>query len=168
MQVRQLNHSDAEHYYELRLEALLTNPDAFITTYEQEKQKPAPIKTTAERLSNETSRTFGLFISEKLAGVVTLLKETHPKFSHKASILAMYLTPEHRRKGGAEYLLSETIQFAKSIGLEILHLSVVTDNHPARKLYKKMGFTTYGTERKAIKLADQYLDEDHMVLFLEK
>ncbi|MBX0357241.1 GNAT family N-acetyltransferase [Halobacillus sp. Nhm2S1] len=167
MQVRELNQSDAEEYYRLRLEALLTNPDAFITTYEQEKQRPNPIMTIAQRLESETSRTFGLFVKETLAGVVTLVKETHPKFSHKASILAMYITKDHRRKGGAELLINELIQFARAIELEVLHLSVVTDNHPAKELYKKLGFQTYGTEVKAIKLPGRYLDEDHMVLFLK-
>lgn len=168
MQVRELNSSDAQHYYELRLEALLTNPSAFITTYEQEKQKPDPIKTTGERLDNNSSRTFGLFVEEQLAGVATLVKETHPKFAHKASLVAMYITADHRRKGGAELMIKELIQFARAIELEVLHLSVVTDNHPARNLYKKLGFEIYGTERKAIKLQDRYLDEDHMELFLEK
>ncbi len=168
MQVRELNRSDAEQYYELRLEALLTNPDAFITTYEQEKQKPDPITTTGERLENETSRTFGLFVAEKLAGVATLIRDTHPKFAHKANIVAMYISPDHRRKGGAEQLIKELIQFAKAIELEVLHLSVVTNNHPAKHLYEKIGFQTYGTERRAIKLTDRYLDEDHMELFLEK
>ncbi|MYL51116.1 GNAT family N-acetyltransferase [Halobacillus litoralis] len=166
MQVRELNQADAKEYYHLRLEALLTNPDAFITTYEQEKQRPDPINTISQRLESETARTFGLFVEETLAGVVTLVRETHPKFSHKASVLAMYINKDHRRKGGAELLIKELIQFAYAIELEVLHLSVVTDNHPARELYKKLGFHTYGTEEKAIKLPDRYLDEDHMVLFL--
>ncbi|QAS51741.1 GNAT family N-acetyltransferase [Halobacillus litoralis] len=168
MQTRELNGSDAARYYELRLEALLTNPDAFITTYEQEKQRPDPIKSTADRLDSKTSRTFGLFSEETLVGVVTLIKEAHPKFAHKASIVAMYITPENRRKGGAELLIQEVILFSQAIHLEVLHLSVVTDNQPAKKLYEKLGFESYGVERKAIKLPDRYLDEEHMALFLKQ
>lgn len=167
MNTRELNGSDAEAYYELRLEALLTNPDAFITTYEQEKQKPNPLKTTAERLDSDISRTFGLFIEEKLSGVVTVMKQTHPKFSHKANILAMYICPSARRKGGAAKLLQEVIIFAEAINLELLQLSVVTENQPAKQLYEKVGFVSYGIEEKAIKLPNRYLDEEHMVLFLK-
>ncbi|MCA0983930.1 GNAT family N-acetyltransferase [Halobacillus yeomjeoni] len=166
MQTRELTGKDAESYYELRLEALLNNPDSFITTYEQEKQKPDPIKTTAERLDSHTSRTFGLFEDEKLCGVVTLVKETHPKFAHKATIVAMYVTPECRRKSGAATLLQSLINFARGINLEVLHLSVVTENQPARALYEQAGFRPYGLERKAIKLPGRYLDEEHMELFL--
>ncbi|MFZ0369717.1 MAG: GNAT family N-acetyltransferase [Halobacillus sp.] len=166
MQVRELNGKDAEDYYELRLEALLTNPDAFITTYEQEKQRPDPLVKTAERLDSHSSRTFGLFEDGTLCGTATLVKETHPKFSHKGSIVAMYVSPGCRRKGGAALLLQEVINFSKAIELEVLHLNVVTDNTPAKKLYEKVGFQSYGVERKAIKIADRYLDEELMELFL--
>ncbi|TGB05337.1 GNAT family N-acetyltransferase [Halobacillus salinus] len=167
MQTRELNGQDAEAYYELRLEALLTNPDSFITTYEQEKQRPNPLKTIAERLDSNISRTFGLFSEEKLCGIVTLMKQTHPKFSHKGDVLAMYISPSSRRKGGAVQLLDELIRSARAFGLEQLRLSVVTENTPAKQLYQKVGFQSYGIERKAIKLPERYLDEDHMVLFLE-
>ncbi|MYL18338.1 GNAT family N-acetyltransferase [Halobacillus litoralis] len=166
METRELNRSDAEACYELRLEALLTNPDAFITTYEQEKQRPNPIETTAERLESKDTRTFGLFSEEELAGVVTLMRETHPKFRHKASIVAMYVTPEVRRKGGAQQLLKELIQHAAAVEIEVLHLSVVTENTPARELYQKLGFQCWGVEKKAIKLPGRYLNEEHYELFL--
>ncbi|MGI8317075.1 N-acetyltransferase family protein [Halobacillus mangrovi] len=168
MQTRLLTGKDAKKYYELRLEALLTNPDAFITTYEQEKQRPNPIETTAERLESDISRTIGLFEEESLQGVITIVKESHPKFSHKANLVAMYVSPGSRRKGGAKRLVQDAINTAKALNLEVLHLSVVTDNHPAKNLYNSMGFKSYGIERKAIKLPNRYLDEEHMELFLEE
>ncbi|WP_062512826.1 GNAT family N-acetyltransferase [Halobacillus sp. KGW1] len=166
MQVRELNGKDAADYYELRLEALLTNPDAFLTTYVQEKQRPDPIPTTADRLDNDLSRTFGLFSDGKLSGVVTLVKETHPKYLHKANIVAMYVTPSIRGSGGGEMLMNEVMQFAKAIRIELLHLSVVTENKAAKRLYAKVGFKTYGTEKHAVKLEKRYLDEEHMECFL--
>ncbi|UOQ92704.1 GNAT family N-acetyltransferase [Halobacillus shinanisalinarum] len=167
MIIRQLERKDADSYRELRLEALLTNPDAFITTYEQEKQRPNPVESTASRLESDLSHTFGVFSEEKLVGNVTLMKETHPKFAHKASILAMYVSPDFRGKGAGEALLKETKRYAAEIELEILQLSVVTDNTAARKLYEKAGFHEYGVEHKAIKLPNRYLDELHMVHFIK-
>ncbi|WP_079529276.1 GNAT family N-acetyltransferase [Halobacillus hunanensis] len=167
MIIRPLSGSDASTYRTLRLEALQTNPDAFITTYEQEKNKPDAIETTVQRLNSDEAHTFGVFIEEKLVGNVTLQKEPHPKFSHKASILAMYVHPECRGQGAGEMLLEKAIQFAKGIGLEILQLSVVKDNLPAKKLYEKVGFREYGIEHKAIKIEDRYLDEILMEYFLQ-
>lgn len=39
MKLRQLRTNDAEDYFTLRLEALQHSPDAFATTYEEEKTK---------------------------------------------------------------------------------------------------------------------------------
>ena len=168
MRTRELNESDASDYYELRLEALLTNPAAFITTYEQEKQKTNPIEQTKERLNSNDSHTFGVFIEEQLSGVVTLVKETHPKFIHKGSVVAMYVAPGYRGSGAAQQLLRELINFSRAINIELLHLSVVTENKAAKNLYLKMGFEVYGFERHAIKLSNHYLNEEHMELFLNE
>ena len=51
-------------------------------------------------------------------------------------------------------------------GLEQINLCVVSDNIKAKKLYKSFGFLTYGTEQKAMKIDNRYLDEYLMVLYL--
>ncbi|UOR13251.1 GNAT family N-acetyltransferase [Halobacillus amylolyticus] len=167
MIIRQLEPKDAKGYRELRLEALLTNPDAFITTYEQEKQRPNPIESTANRLESDLSHTFGVFAEENIVGSVTLMKETQPKLAHKASILAMYVSLDFRGKGAGAALLQEAQRFAKEIEIEMLQLCVVSDNTAAKKLYEKAGFHEYGVEHKAIKLPERYLDEVHMVHFIK-
>ncbi len=168
MYTRELNSKDAKECYDLRLEALLNSPDAFITTYEQEKQRPDPIKTFEDRLDSNESHTFGIFEDHNLKGVVTLVQETHPKFAHKASIVAMYVTPAYRRSGAGEKLMQEAINFARAINIEILQLSVVSENKPAKYLYEKMGFNGFAFEKHAIKLAQRYLDEEHMAKFLQE
>jgi RimJ/RimL family protein N-acetyltransferase len=47
-----------------------------------------------------------------------------------------------------------------------MNLTVVSDNHPAKRLYESLGFETYGVERRALKYNGQYYDEDLMVLWL--
>ncbi|WP_431800317.1 GNAT family N-acetyltransferase [Halobacillus andaensis] len=102
MNYRVLTGQDAKAYRELRLEALLTNPDAFLTTYEQEKQRPNPIEFTAKRLESPHTKTAGAFYNDQLAGVATLIQETHPKYLHKGSIAGVYVTPSHRQKGDGD------------------------------------------------------------------
>ena len=45
-----------------------------------------------------------------------------------------------------------------------LHLTVVTSNTAAVKLYEKNGFRIYGTEPRSLKISDVFYDEHMMIL----
>jgi hypothetical protein len=45
-------------------------------------------------------------------------------------------------------------------------ISVVTVQAAALSLYRSLGFESYGRERRALKIGDRYLDEEHMILFV--
>ena len=65
-------------------------------------------------------------------------------------------------------LMQELIRHSTAIsGLEQLYLGVVTTNVVARHLYLSLGFRIYGVEPHALKLDEQYLDEELVVLFLK-
>ncbi|MCD5324908.1 MULTISPECIES: GNAT family N-acetyltransferase [Pontibacillus] len=165
MEIKRLGSIDAEDYWNLRLESLLTNPEAFITTYDEAKQRTNPIERTADQLSNQSTHTYGAFIEGHLRGVVTLHPETHTKFKHKGHILAMYVSPQTRGLGVGTALLEACTNHARSLQIEQLHLSVVATNQPALDLYRKYGFTKYGHEPKAIKINhNHYLDEELMYI----
>ena len=81
----------------------------------------------------------------------------------------MYVTPEMRGKGVAKSLMHEAIDKARTLeGIEQIYLTVVSSNVAAKKLYTSLGFEVYGTEKRALKIEQTYLDEDLMVLFLNK
>jgi len=48
--------------------------------------------------------------------------------------------------------------------LEQVLLSVATCQNAARELYHSLGFETYGTEPRALKVGATYIDEDEMIL----
>jgi hypothetical protein len=73
MNVRLLNSSDANKYWNLRLEALEQNPEAFATSYEEAIQRENPDERATQNLSIEGNFTFGAFDDEELVGVVTLV-----------------------------------------------------------------------------------------------
>lgn len=51
------------------------------------------------------------------------------------------------------------------VGVEQINLTVVSSNESAKGLYTSLGFYVFGTERNALKIGQQYFDEDYMVLY---
>lgn len=166
MIIRLLEPRDAEMYYDLRLEALEDSPHAFVSSYhETKKETPQKYK---HYFQSGDSFTFGAFIDHQLIGVVTLIIETREKIKHRATLVAMYVTPEHRGKGIGKALILEAIQKAKEIEtIEQINLSVTVTNEAAYRLYSSLGFETFGVEKRALKVDGEYLDGKHMVLFLK-
>ncbi|PGO25370.1 GNAT family N-acetyltransferase [Bacillus cereus] len=165
--IRLLTKEDAEKYWDLRLQALQVNPEAFVTTYEEAIRQENPIERVEGNLTSTTSCTLGAFNEEyQLIGVVTLLTEEKAAYKHKGHIVAMYVDAQNRRNGLARELIANAIQRAREIKLEQLTLGVVSTNEPAKKLYESMGFKTYGIEKRAIKMNGVYSDDEYMVLFL--
>lgn len=159
MIIRELTAEDANDYWDLRLEALKTNGEAFAITYEESNSRSNPIERVENNLSSPGSITFGAFIDGNLAGNVTVLYNSLEKMKHKASIVAMYVSPHFRKRGIGRALLAEAEKAAKSSQVELLQLTVVTTNPSAVKLYEKTGFVSFGVEKQAMKWNQEYYDE---------
>ncbi|MEK3687958.1 GNAT family N-acetyltransferase [Paenibacillus sp. FSL R10-2736] len=167
MYLRMLTSVDAEVYRGLRLQSLRLHPEAYLSSYESEKK--LSIVTTRIRLEpSENNFTLGAFdAEEKLVGIVTFFRESRPKIDHKANIYSVYVDSDVRKQGVGRRLMMELIARARLLpGLEILNLTVTSNNVAAKRLYESLGFICYGTEPKAMKLGDEYLDEDLMILLL--
>lgn len=167
MKIRVLNASDAQVYQEVRLSALKLNPEAFGSTYEREVKFSRD--SIAERLEPGKDRfVLGAFNDKgTLVGIVTFMRETSLKTSHKGNVYGMYVAPDARGQGLGKSLLVELIKRAKTFeGLEQIHLTVISVNHSAKKLYKSLGFEVYGVEKNALKFNGAYFDEDLMVLHI--
>ncbi len=75
----------------------------------------------------------------------------------------MYVRPSARNIGVGRLLVSAVLDVARE-KVELIQLTVVRDNRPARRLYESLGFVEFGMEPKASKLGEKYYDEAHMVL----
>ena len=165
MEMKILEPKDAVIYREIRLAALKENPEAFSSSYEEEKEYP--LESFKNRLNFDHFFTFGAFVENKLVGVVTLLVETKIKTKHRANIVAMYVDPENRKSGIGRQLMTAAIKKATEIReVEQIYLSVNSSNEPAKKLYNSLGFKTYGIDKNGLKIGDTYFDEELMVLVL--
>lgn len=167
MKIRILTLADAKMYWNLRLEMLKVNPEAFATSHEQAVQRQNPIEQVKKNFSTEGSYTLGAFCQNELVGAVTLFQEMNLKFKHKANIVAMYVQPKMRGLGIGRQLLNEAVNKAKLIHeIEQLNLAVVTSNKKAKALYQSLGFEIFGTEKNALKVNGKYYDEHYMVLYV--
>ncbi|WP_419880768.1 N-acetyltransferase family protein [Peribacillus sp. B-H-3] len=165
MNIRLLNQSDAEEYKKIRLEALKDSPEAFSSSYEEEKSNS--IEHYQNRIESYEAMIFGAYENGELTGIVSLVKESKIKLRHRANIYGMYVSKEKRKKGLGRELMKKTISKAKELkDIEQIHLSVTKKNEPAKRLYESLGFEVFGIDKNALKIGEAYFDEDHMVLFL--
>ena len=167
MTIRVLTPRDVEIYRVLRLEALTLEPAAFASSAEDFEKES--FESIAKRLQVEDfgNFTLGAFDGEQLVGIATFFVEPRIKTEHKGHVFGMYITPEARGKGVAKLLLQTLIERVKTYPkVKKLNLSVMRTQQAAKKLYTSLGFEVYGVERIALKLGEDYIDAEDMVLFL--
>ncbi|CAM3660230.1 MULTISPECIES: GNAT family N-acetyltransferase [Saccharibacillus] len=165
MEIRLLQPGDAAAYLKLRLEALRLHPEAFGSSYEEERGD-TPDKYE-RRFAAGASFTYGAFVDGRLAGSVTLVPEVRLKLRHRANLVAVYVSERCRRQGAAKALLEAVHEQALELeGLEQLHLGVASTNEAALSLYEGFGFESYGEEKRSLKIEGAYVDERLMVKFL--
>lgn len=166
--IRLLTENDAEAYAGLRLRGLRDHPEAFGSSYEEERHRPIDdLKKRLKERSTAENFTLGAWRGEVLVGMVGFYREAHLKMRHKGNIWGMYVAPEGRGQGIGRQLLEAALARAKNLdGLEQVNLTVVSTNMAARQLYLSLNFKVFGLESRALKIGEQYFDEEYMVLRL--
>jgi ribosomal protein S18 acetylase RimI-like enzyme len=167
MELRLLTPDDAEAFWHLRLEALRNDSASFADSAEEHLR--TTVETARERLSkNDPASNFvvGMFEEGKLTGTAGFYRYTHIKEHHKGHVWGVYVRPESRGKGVASALIKEIIARARELNdLEQVTL-VASANFPAQRLYKALGFESYGIEPHSLKVGEEYADDVLMVLRL--
>jgi L-amino acid N-acyltransferase YncA len=165
MLVRKLTEEDLDALWTMRLQALMDNPEAFGSTYEETVARGKDV--FRQRLAQGDDIFFLGAFDETLIGMVGFFREEGVKNRHKGYVVSMFVLPEKRGQGAGKALMQALIALARQIdGLEQLHLAVVTTQQAASLLYRSLGFEVYGMTPRALKTGEQYWDEDLMVLRL--
>jgi ribosomal protein S18 acetylase RimI-like enzyme len=162
MFVRMLGPADATLYRSLRLRALREHPDAFTSSYEQDRDQP--VEAAAQRLGAHPF--WGAYHHAELYGFVGLEREQRTKNRHKATVMGLYVAPEMGGQGVGRALLDALIAHARLNGVESLVLTVTEGNERARRLYEGAGFRSFGVEPDAIRVAGRPHAKNHMQLNL--
>jgi RimJ/RimL family protein N-acetyltransferase len=162
-QIRRLEISDAALFRDIRLEALQKNPEAFGSTYERENAQPL---SWFEATLGATD-IFGAFVDGTLAGMAGYSARENSKQAHKGLLWTMYVRPAARNMGLGKILVAAVLEHARG-RVEMVQLTVVSENESAHRLYRAMGFVEYGYEKRALKHDGRYYDEILMVNFLDE
>lgn len=109
----------------------------------------------------------GAFAGAELIGMGGFYREDRPKIWHKGTIWGVYVTAAWRAKGVAKRILTAVLERLRTFpGLDHVVLHVTSNQVAARRVYISLGFEIIGHERRAFKIGDDYIDQDHMVLWL--
>lgn len=168
METRLLTEADADAYRRVRLRALAEHPEFFGRAAEEAETLAEMAEQLRTRHDGRESFLLGAF-EDALVGITGCSRDRPLKHRHKALIWGMYVAPEARGRGIGRRLLGEAIRRARTWpGVEQLLLAVAARNEPARALYRSCGFEPFGVEPRALKVGDRYVDEEQMVLFLDR
>lgn len=152
-------------YKNLFLEALKTEPTAFLTSFEEKINDSD--STWKEWAKKSIPNMLFCLDDNKPIGQVGYFIGSHLKEKHVATIWGMYVNPNYRGKKLGKQLLSQLIKEI-SINPEIskIKLGVNADQTAAYKLYTSLGFRKSGRLVSELKVGNKYYDEILMEKFL--
>jgi RimJ/RimL family protein N-acetyltransferase len=154
--IRRLAVADAPVFFALRQRCMVEAFDFF-------RSSPADIEADGladclHRLQSPHVRIIGAFENGTLVGIGGITRETREKLRHKALLWGMFVAPDAAGKGIGEAIVHALIAEAGGF-VHSLHLTLITGNDRAQKLYERCGFMVYGREPQSVMQPAGAVDE---------
>jgi len=164
VEIRFLIPDDAGEWLRLRMEALEGDPEAFSASLDE--YGSLSLDEVKKRLwSDGDAFVVGAFEQGCLRGMAGFYREKGPKSRHKGRVWGVYVTAGARGARIGYKMMQALLERAMRIeGVEQVLLSVATTQEPAIRLYRSVGFQSFGREPRALRIGDRYIDEEYMVL----
>ena len=117
-----------------------------------------------KRMENSPhSRFFLALDGSRIVGNACVDGSGNPRLQHRRN-LAITVLRDYWGQGIGTALMEQMLAFSRETGAELVSLEVRSDNERAKALYRKFGFTTFGTFPKYFKIDGQYSGVDCMTL----
>ncbi len=145
---------------------LTVRPDCFRISPADLDPLPFPTRGTSDSFTLGAFGETGAWL-----GTVSFQREGHDRerLRHRGLLFWMYVADEAAGRGVGRTLVAAVLERVRAqTDVEQVVLTVVGTNFRAKRLYQSCGFESYGYGRRAIKWGETYLDEELMVLFLQK
>jgi ribosomal protein S18 acetylase RimI-like enzyme len=153
--VHVLGGQDWQTYQQIRLSALQDAPDAFASSYEEEKDYDAAFW----QLRMGRSARLVAMAEDEPVGIVSVGQASEPDV---AELFGLWVRPDFRGRGVAWQLTQAAAQHARTSGKRALKLWVATDNGRAVAFFSSAGFRPADERRPMTN--DAQIEELAMVL----
>jgi len=133
---------------------------------------PSPRPAEPRPFFDERTRPEDVVVAELTPGgrVAGYVKLGHPtpleSNRHVLMVNGLAVDPELQGRGLGRVLLDGAVAEARARGARKLALRVLSENAPARALYRRFGFVEEGVLREEFLLDGRYVDDVFMALFL--
>lgn len=158
---------------QLRLEALQNNPEAFLSSYEDEVLFADEVWQERVKAAFERERALALYAEVGASSKTSLVGMAgggwpdKRKARHVAEIYAVYVSPDHRGKGIGAALVQRLLDELKALAqIDKVKLSVTAANEAAVALYRRLGFEITGYAKRELQVDGRYYDLLQMELQL--
>lgn len=159
MIIRKLEPGEGAIFGQIRVEALLTNPESFAakaTDYDQFSDKDWEAV-----LASRTA--FVAFDAKRPVALASIVGSGLSRMAHRAEVSNVFVSPDFRGTGLSARLWDAVEDYARSQGIQQLELAVNAENRAALRFYERRGYRRIGTIPHGFQYGGRYFDEHLLV-----